>query len=85
MGFHRRRLYLVTKAIIDSSELLDEDSLSSLIMRSLSSNKYCVSHIRLVSFIWFSADDCLRDVYVRGKCLDWMLPHVPIESPLEFE
>lgn len=25
------------------------------------------AHNRLVSFIWSIADDCLRDVYVRGK------------------
>ncbi len=24
-------------------------------------------HNKLVSFIWSIADDCLRDVYVRGK------------------
>ncbi|MEZ4610660.1 MAG: hypothetical protein R2838_10510 [Caldilineaceae bacterium] len=24
-------------------------------------------HNRIVSFIWSIADDCLRDVYVRGK------------------
>lgn len=27
-------------------------------------------HNRLVSFIWSIADDCLRDVYVRGKYRD---------------
>ncbi len=25
------------------------------------------AHNRIVSFIWSIADDCLRDVYVRGK------------------
>ena len=27
-------------------------------------------HNKLVSFIWGIADDCLRDVYVRGKYRD---------------
>ncbi len=27
-------------------------------------------HNKLVSFIWSIADDCLRDVYVRGKFCD---------------
>lgn len=29
---------------------------------------------KLVSFIWSIADDCLRDVYVRGKYRDVILP-----------
>lgn len=29
---------------------------------------------KLVSFIWSIADDCLRDVYVRGKYRDIILP-----------
>lgn len=33
-------------------------------------------HNRLVSFIWSIADDCLRDVYVRGKYRDVILPMV---------
>ncbi|MCP2038170.1 class I SAM-dependent DNA methyltransferase [Chryseobacterium sp. HSC-36S06] len=33
-------------------------------------------HNRLVSFIWGIADDCLRDVYVRGKYRDVILPMV---------
>ncbi len=33
-----------------------------------------VEHNRLVSFIWSVADDCLRDVYVRGKYRDVILP-----------
>jgi len=33
-------------------------------------------HSRLVSFIWSIADDCLRDVYVRGKYRDVILPMV---------
>lgn len=32
------------------------------------------THNRLVSFIWSIADDCLRDVYVRGKYRDVILP-----------
>jgi type I restriction enzyme M protein len=32
------------------------------------------SHNSLVSFIWRIADDCLRDVYVRGKYRDVILP-----------
>ncbi len=31
---------------------------------------------KLVSFIWSIADDCLRDVYVRGKYRDVILPMV---------
>lgn len=34
------------------------------------------SHNKLVSFIWNIADDCLRDVYVRGKYRDVILPMV---------
>ncbi|OCX62558.1 DNA methylase [Thioclava sp. SK-1] len=34
------------------------------------------SHNSLVSFIWRIADDCLRDVYVRGKYRDVILPMV---------
>ncbi|MBN7763372.1 type I restriction-modification system subunit M N-terminal domain-containing protein [Nitratireductor aquibiodomus] len=33
-------------------------------------------HNRIVSFIWSIADDCLRDVYVRGKYRDVILPMV---------
>lgn len=43
-------------------------------------------HNRLVSFIWSIADDCLRDVYVRGKYRDVILPMVVlrrIDSLLE--
>ncbi|NCB25726.1 MAG: SAM-dependent DNA methyltransferase [Bacteroidia bacterium] len=32
------------------------------------------SHNAIVSFIWGIADDCLRDVYVRGKYRDVILP-----------
>lgn len=31
-------------------------------------------HNKLVAFIWSIADDCLRDVYVRGKYRDVILP-----------
>ncbi|KAA6195138.1 type I restriction-modification system subunit M [Pseudomonas lactis] len=34
------------------------------------------AHTKLVSFIWSIADDCLRDVYVRGKYRDVILPMV---------
>lgn len=34
------------------------------------------THSRLISFIWSIADDCLRDVYVRGKYRDVILPMV---------
>jgi len=37
-------------------------------------NQY--AHNKLVSFIWAIADDCLRDVYVRGKYRDVILPMV---------
>lgn len=33
-------------------------------------------HNKLVAFIWSIADDCLRDVYVRGKYRDVILPMV---------
>ncbi|MEM9101824.1 MAG: class I SAM-dependent DNA methyltransferase [Pseudomonadota bacterium] len=33
-------------------------------------------HNKLVSFIWNIADECLRDVYVRGKYRDVILPMV---------
>lgn len=32
------------------------------------------AHNAIVSFIWGIADDCLRDVYVRGKYRDVILP-----------
>ena len=32
------------------------------------------THNKLVSFIWAIADDCLRDVFVRGKYRDVILP-----------
>lgn len=35
-----------------------------------------LSHNKLVSFIWSIADDCLRDVYVRGKYRDVILPMI---------
>lgn len=35
-----------------------------------------LGHSKLVSFIWSIADDCLRDVYVRGKYRDVILPMV---------
>lgn len=31
-------------------------------------------HNQIVSFIWGIADDCLRDIYVRGKYRDVILP-----------
>lgn len=31
-------------------------------------------HNAIVSVIWGIADDCLRDVYVRGKYRDLILP-----------
>lgn len=44
------------------------------------------AHNKLVNFIWNIADDCLRDVYVRGKYRDVILPFVVlrrIDSLLE--
>jgi len=44
-------------------------------------------HNKLVSFIWSIADDCLRDVYVRGKYRDVILPMVVLrrlDALLEF-
>ncbi len=34
------------------------------------------AHNKIISFIWSIADDCLRDVYVRGKYRDVILPMV---------
>lgn len=34
------------------------------------------AHNKLIAFIWNIADDCLRDVYVRGKYRDVILPMV---------
>lgn len=34
------------------------------------------AHNKLASFIWSIADDCLRDIYVRGKYRDVILPMV---------
>jgi type I restriction enzyme M protein len=34
------------------------------------------AHNKLISFIWSITDDCLRDVYVRGKYRDVILPMV---------
>jgi len=34
------------------------------------------SHNKIVSFIWSIADDCLRDIYVRGKYRDVILPMI---------
>jgi len=34
------------------------------------------THNKLISFIWSITDDCLRDVYVRGKYRDVILPMV---------
>ncbi len=39
------------------------------------------AHNKLVSFIWSIADDCLRDVYVRGKYRDVILPMVVLRRP----
>ncbi|MCI5146987.1 MAG: restriction endonuclease subunit M, partial [Candidatus Electrothrix sp. AR3] len=33
-------------------------------------------HNKLISFIWSIADDALRDIYVRGKYRDVILPMV---------
>lgn len=33
-------------------------------------------HNKLVSFIWSIADDCLHDIYQRGKYRDVILPMV---------
>jgi len=35
-----------------------------------------IVHNKIVSFIWSIADDCLRDIYVRGKYRDVILPMV---------
>jgi len=43
-------------------------------MRGNSINMDNQIHNAIVSFIWSIADDCLRDVYVRGKYRDVILP-----------
>lgn len=40
-------------------------------------------HNAIASFIWSIADDVLRDVYVRGKCRDVILPMTVVRRPLE--
>ena len=42
------------------------------------------AHNKLVSFIWSIADDCLRDIYVRGKYRDVILPMVVLEGLTRF-
>ena len=39
------------------------------------------SHNKLISFIGSIADDCLRDVDVRGKYRDVILPMVVLRRP----
>jgi type I restriction enzyme M protein len=41
------------------------------------------AHNQLISFIWSIADDCLRDVYVRGKYRDVILPMVVLRRRLD--
>ncbi|WP_051749370.1 type I restriction-modification system subunit M N-terminal domain-containing protein [Ureaplasma diversum] len=36
--------------------------------------KLSFEHNKPISFIWSIADDCLRDVYVRGKYRDIIIP-----------
>lgn len=33
-----------------------------------------LAYNQIVSFIWSIADDCLRDIYTRGKYRDVILP-----------
>lgn len=40
----------------------------------MDSSYNALEYNKLVSFIWSVADDCLRDVYVRGKYRDVILP-----------
>lgn len=40
-----------------------------------------ISHNKIVSFIWSIADDCLRDVFVRGKYRDVILPMFVLRRP----
>lgn len=35
-------------------------------------------HNMIINFIWSIADDCLRDVYVRGKYREHILPMIVI-------
>lgn len=37
----------------------------------------------IVNFIWSVADDLLRDVYVKGKYRDVILPIMPIKMNLK--
>ena len=41
------------------------------------------SHNKIVSFIWGIADDVLRDVFVRGKYRDVILPRCVLRAPKE--
>lgn len=38
-------------------------------------------HNKSVSFVWSIADDCLRDVFVRGKYGDVILPFKRVMKP----
>lgn len=40
------------------------------------------THNKIVSFIWSIADDCLRDVFVRGKYRDVILPMFVLQNPV---
>ena len=39
------------------------------------------AHSQIVNFIWGIADDVLRDLYVRGKYRDVILPMTVTQSP----
>jgi len=39
------------------------------------------SHNKIVSFIWGIADDVLRDLFVRGKYRDVILPMCVLRRP----
>jgi len=50
--------------------MLGEESESRNEMGNLTMNNQI--HNQIVSFIWGIADDCLRDVYVRGNSIAWL-------------
>jgi len=69
--------YKPKEANIHTAQLFENSvKLATYIMIVLGLNMDHSVHNKLVSFIWSIADDCLRDVYVRGKYRDIILPMV---------
>ncbi|GAB7256965.1 class I SAM-dependent DNA methyltransferase [Polaribacter sp. OB-PA-B3] len=67
--FHNKKLFLrLKKKAITIKGNFDIKYIPNFMNKSV--------HNKLVSFIWSIADDCLRDVYVRGKYRDVILPMI---------